>query len=214
MFPPIRTDIESRFQTVEQFFQATKQFKGNVALAAKGMTFVQVYAIYEYTVRTAVQVAIDAINAHKTRMRDISSPLMALYLDRELSALRDCGDKKVWNSRIELFKRAFSKDPVDLPNSAGPPHDGSHFRHTQLLMIFHVFGITRLPVRRKRHLYRIDEVVDNRNQIAHGSETAEEIGRRYSRSDVAHIIEQMKSVCLLLISIFDAYCSDSSRHKR
>lgn len=213
MFATLQSDVESRFAVVRSFFRETQDFKGDLGAAAKGLVFVQVYAVYEFTVRSTVQIAIDAINAHKTKLRDISPSLMALYLDPELSALKDCGPKSVWSNRLRIFKRAFSGDPVYVSNGTGPPHDDSHYRHTNLITIFAVFGIQRLPVRRKRHLFRIDEIVDNRNQIAHGSETAEEVGRRYSRQQIFRIITQMRSVCLLLISIFDTYCADG-RHRR
>ena len=88
MFPPIKTEIETRFSTVEEFFRATKLFRGDLGAAAKGIAFVQVYASYEYTVRSVVQTAIDEINMHGTKFKDIAPSLMALYLDPELSSVR------------------------------------------------------------------------------------------------------------------------------
>lgn len=214
MFPTLQSDVESRFAVVQSFFRATRDFKGEIAAAAKGMAFVQVYAIYEFTVRSAVQISIDALNAHKTRIRDISPSLLALYLDPELSALKDCGVKNVWGNRLKIFERAFSRELISLSNGIGPPNEGAHYRHPDLIMICKVFGIARLPVPRRRHLFRIDEVVDNRNQIAHGSETAEEVGRRYTRPEINRIIAQMRAVCLLLIAIFDGYCTDRARHRK
>jgi hypothetical protein len=70
-------------------------------------------------------------------------------------------------------------------------------------MIFRVFGINRLPVRRRAHIGRINEVVGHRNLIAHGTETANDIGRRYTRADISHITAQMRSVCLLLIQVLN-----------
>ena len=214
MFATLRSDVVSRFAVMRSFFRATQSFRGDIAAAAKGLAFVQAYAVYEFTVKSAVQISIDAINSHGTMLKEMSPSLLALYLDPELSALRDCGIRGVWNNRIQIFQRAFSSDPVQLSSGTSPPTDGSHYRHTNLLMIFEVFGIRRLPVRRRRHLFRIDEVVNNRNQIAHGSETAEEVGRRYTRPEISHVIDQMESVCLLLVAIFDSYCVDSSRQKR
>ena len=72
----------------------------------------------------------------------------------------------------------------------------------------------RLPVRRQQHRQRIDEVVNHRNTIAHGQEKAEDIGRRYTRSDILRIASQMKGVCLLLINVFDGFCADGSRYRR
>jgi hypothetical protein len=117
-------------------------------------------------------------------------------------------------ARLKIFERAFCDDIIRLPNNSGPPSDGSHYRHTHLIMIFGVFGISRLPARRRLHLYRIDEVVNNRNQIAHGNETAAEVGRRYTRPEIAKMIIQIESVCLFLVSVFEEFCADQSRHKR
>ncbi len=197
----------------QAFFSASKAFRGDLAATAKGLVFVQLYAAYEYAVRAAVETAIDSINLHQTRMRDIRPQLLALYLDPLLTSLRDSGRDRVWEKRVEIFEQAFSANLANLSQETRPPSDGSHYRHTQLLMILRVFGITRKPVRRRRHLYRIDEVVNNRNQIAHGSEKAEDVGRRYTRDEVNHIISQMRSVSLLWLTIFDTYCSDAANHR-
>jgi hypothetical protein len=212
MFPIIRAEVESRFLLAEAVFKATRAFKGDVSLAAKGMMFVQVYAVYEYTVKSAVQAAIDAINTHGTRLDDMRPELLCIFLHPELSSLRDVGEKGVWAARLQLFDRAFSR--VEATSNLIVPHDGSHYRYSALELIFRVFGINRLPVRRRAHISRINEVVENRNQIAHGSERAEDIGRRYTREDIAHVLNQMRSVCFLLLSVFDGYCADASRHRR
>jgi RiboL-PSP-HEPN len=213
MFSPLQSDIDARFEAVKSFLTATGRF-GDVGATVRGLAFVQLYATYEFTVRGVVQVAIDSINAHGHRMNEIAPSLMALYLDSELSSLKDCGPRRVWDARLKIFERAFSGDVVALSNNTGPPSDGTHYRHTHLLMIFAVFGIRRLPVRRRAHYFRIDEVVNNRNQIAHGAETAADVGRRYTYPDMIHRVRQMKSVCALLVSVFDSFCADSSRHRR
>lgn len=214
MFSPLQSEIYDRFLEVESFLNTTRNFRGNMGAAAKGLVFIQVYAAYEFTVRGVVQTAIDSINAHRHKVKDMTPSLMTLYLDRELSSLRDTGLRNIWSARLNLLQRVFSDDVITLANDTGPPSDGTHYRHTHLITIFNAFGIHRLPARRRRHLFRIDEVVGNRNQIAHGEESASDIGRRYTRSEIKHIIRQMKSVCFLLITIFDSFCADGSRHVR
>ena len=127
--------------------------------------------------------------------------------------MRDCSPKSVWNNRLELFEKVFSNGKAQVKNTV-LPKDGTHFRHSQLQLIFEVLGIARTPAQRRRHLQRIDEVVDNRNAVAHGRETAENIGRQYSRADILHRIKQIKSVCLLLISVIEHHCNDPVRHCR
>ena len=214
MFATLKTETEARFNAIELFFKETKHLKDEHVATTKGLMFVQVYAVYEFTVKSVVRVAIDSIRARNYKIRDISPSMMSLFLDPELNSFRDGGRKDEWENRLKIFDRAFSNDPVDLSSETSLPSDGSHYRYTQLLVIFKVFGIRRLPVRRRQHRQRIDEVVNHRNTIAHGQEKAEDIGRRYTRSDILRIASQMKSVCLLLINVFDGFCADGSRYRR
>ncbi len=214
MFQQLASEVNARFAAAETFFSLTRGFAGDNAATAKGLAFVQVYAVYEFTVCSVVRTAIDSIKAHNHRMQDLIPPLMALALDAELNSLRDVGDRRVWQNRLALFEKAFSKDRFDIPSNTGPPHDGSHFKYSQLQIIFRVFGIKRLPVRRRAHIGRINEVVGHRNQIAHGAETAQDIGRRYTLAEISHIASQMRSVCLLLIDVFESYCADRTLHRR
>jgi len=213
MFNPLRSDVLSRFTAVEDFFKAVHSLKGNSAQIVRGLAFVQIYAVYEYSVKKLLQIAVDVLVSHNHQLNDLTPSLMALFLDAELQSLQDCKADNKWDRRLKLFEEAFSNKPALVGNTV-LPHDGSHFRYTQLQLIFNVLGIKRMPARRKLHLYRINEVVANRNEIAHGADTAENIGRRYSRSEVLHIIGQMKSVCLFLISTIEDYCADTSRHCR
>ena len=215
MFIALKGEVEERFEAIEEFLKAINGLKRPQAMVvAKGLAFVQVYAVYEDTVRKTVSEAIDRINTHNHEIRELSSSLMTLFLDPEIRSLRDSGPNIEWRSRIKLFKRAFSRQKADLSSDTALPTDGTHFRFEQLALIFEVFGIKRLPVRRLRHKQRIREVVDNRNAIAHGGETPEAVGRRYTRDDIRKVIKQMRSVCLLWVQVFDDYCANPTRHLR
>ncbi|MDR3562930.1 MAG: MAE_28990/MAE_18760 family HEPN-like nuclease [Negativicutes bacterium] len=213
MFLSLRSEVDARFQEVRSFFKATRNFHGDLGSAAKGLAFVHIYSVYEYTVRTLIEAVIDSINACNHDMVDLTPSLLAFYLDPEITSLKDSSQAKKWTAREKIFERVFFSK-AKLSTSTRPPSDGTHYRHTQLITILNVFGISRPPVRRKRHLYRIDEVVDNRNKIAHGQESASEIGRRYSRDDIIHIITQIKSVCNTLIYLLETFCSDPKMAKR
>ena len=214
MFPALRTEVEGRFGALEAFFKATRNLKGHHQAAIKGLMFVQTYAVYEYTVKSVVRETIESIKAHKHRLVDLSPTMMALFLDPEWDSFRDSGRKKEWENRLRIFERAFSPERVELSSGTGLPNDGSHYRYTHLQIIFKVFRIDRLAVRRKAHIQRIAEVVNHRNEIAHGEEKAEDIGRRFTRSEIRNVMRQMKSVCLLQISVFEVFCADKARHLR
>jgi len=213
MFAPLKVEVVSRFDAVESFFKAAQGLRGPLAQTARGLAFVQIYAAYEYTVTTVVQRAIDALVAHNHATKDLASSLLTIFLEPELQSFRTCNLKNEWNNRIALFQKIFENTPARVPNTVFP-NDGTHYRSTQLQTIFKVLGINRIPAPRQRHLHRINEVVENRNAIAHGRETADSVGRRFTREEVMHAIRQMKSVCVLLISVIEAYCADKKKHCR
>lgn len=214
MFLTLKTEIEGRFRDLESLFKGTIDLKGQHQAALKGLMFVQIYAVYEYTVKSVVNEVIESMKSHRHMLVDLSPSMMALFLDPEWNSFRDSGKKKEWENRLRIFERAFSKDRVNLSSDTSLPNDGSHYRYTHLQMIFRVFGIRRSVVRRKEHIQRISEVVGHRNAIAHGEEKAEDVGRRYTRSEIVKMIRQMKSVCLLQISVFDEFCADKGRYLR
>jgi hypothetical protein len=219
MFAPIRTEIAARFAAVELFFKASHGrgqstgVKAQIDQTARGLAFVQMYAAYEYAVCAVVRTAVDRLVARRHPLRKLRPSLLALFLDPELSALKQCSGKRVWEKRSLLFQAAFSKKAAAVQNCV-MPHDGTNFESTQLRVIFDVFGIKRTPARRLNHLARINEVVEHRNAIAHGRETAESVGKGCTRADVLHRIKQMKSVCLLLVTAVESHCSNPEKHQR
>jgi hypothetical protein len=128
----------------------------------------------------------------------------------QVRSLKDCGFADTWIKRLEILKKTLSEESITAVNVV--PHDGTHFRHTHVELILELLGLKPRFTYRKRHLYKIDEVVENRNSIAHGDETAIAVGKRYSRSDVFKDIRLMKSICFRLIALLSEHCSDPARH--
>jgi hypothetical protein len=215
MFPNLRLEILDRFTAVNHYFRKSPRDFGaasQIAQTARGLAFVQLYAIYEYTVKSVTHLAISEIAAHGHVYADLRVPLQTLFLDPQLRALQDCGEKGVWERRLLLFEKATDKSPI-IPVDA-MPHDGSHFRHTQIEMILQVLGVQKKLTGRRRYLAQIDEVVMNRNAISHGEETAAEIGRRYSRNDIFRRIRFMQTMCIRFLTIVSEHCSKPKRHCR
>ena len=211
----LKSEVKERFSAIEDFLKATNKLEQRHKTTAKGLAFVQIYAVYEETIRKTVSEAIDSIKMHNHQLSELIPSLMALFLDSELSSVRNSGQRNQWHNRIKLFERLFSGQKAEFSTSNTPlPTDGSHYRYKQLALIFKVFGISRLPVTRRMHIQRIEEVVSHRNSIAHGNDTPEAIGSRYSGSDIRKVIGAMRSVCMLWVRVFDEYCAEPTLHRR
>jgi hypothetical protein len=213
MFPALRLEIADRFTAVERFFRQSSRLTGDLSQTARGLAFVQIYAIHEYTVVTAVAHAAGAVVSHAHAFTDLRPSLLAIFLDAEIRSVRD-SESSQWESRLNLFEQATSKKPAVFAGVPVTPTDGRQFRRSQIELILKVFGVKRKPTVRKRHLFLIDEVVNHRNSVAHGNSTAAEVGRNYSNEEIRLKIRQMKGVCLRLVEILEEHCSDPNKNCR
>jgi hypothetical protein len=146
MWATLQTEIAARILAVEVFFSAlvgpptasSSPAPVSPALAtAKGLVFVQLYAIHEYTVQGIVQAALSEIKGRSTPIKTVRFDLLGLILHPEVTAVRDCGVSRQWSNRLKLFRKAISSDLVDIADSVFPS-DGSQFRlHLVLTMQLH-----------------------------------------------------------------------------
>ena len=209
MFPTLQLEILDRFTAVEKHFRAFKK-KGELGQIAKGLAFVQIHAIYEYTAKEVMRIAIHEIASHGHHYADLKPSLLAVFLHPQLESVKDSGKHHAWERRIDLFQRRSEKAPIAPVLVV--PSDGSYFKHTQAQLILKTLGVKRTLTRRRRHLFLIDEVVENRNKVSHGTETAAAIGKRYSRGDIIKKLKQMRRVCLRMIAIVSEHCSNPDWH--
>ena len=168
MFPALRLEVTDRFTAVDRFFGRLSRSQGELSQTARGLVFVQLYAIHEYTVVNVVRQATDAVVAHGHKYKNLRPSLLAMFLDPQWRSFQDSPPIKRWDRRLALLDQASSKTRLTNPGGAAFPVDGTHFRHTHVELILKVFGVNRALTARRLHLNRIDEVVNNRNRIAHG----------------------------------------------
>lgn len=225
MWATLISDITSRCLSCRSYFSAVCGLNppptgGGIPPAthqavttAKGLMFVQLYAVYENTVVKMVQSAIGDILNHAVPVSDIKLELLSLTLHPEISAVIDSGSARQWNARKTLMLRINSANPTNVPDTVFP-NDGSHFRRGQLQTIWDIFGVSQplLPI--PRHLGRVDELVEHRNAIAHGRRTAEDIGRRFSVGDINDRIDDTELICLHLATSLQTHCSTPANYRR
>jgi hypothetical protein len=218
MWSDLRTDVADRILASRRFFRAACRRVGSThttqaRTTAKGLMFVQLYSIYEFTVTSVVRAAIDEMKRRPTPINTIRLELLGIALHPELSAVTDCSVRKMWRTRIELFRRVECPDIINIPDDTFP-NDGSHFRPQQIETIWELFGITAPIVPHSYLIGRITEMVGHRNEIAHGRTTADEIGRRFSVRDISKRISDTKKICLYLIKTMELHCSNAANLSR
>ena len=212
-----RTEIAGRIMEGKRFLATassrTTEHRDESA-TCRGLLFVQLYGIYEYSVRTAVQGGLEAIRRDGLSCTDVRRSLLSLVLDRQWKSASTSGRERVWETRCDLIYRMTSASPLlDLDNTLFPS-DGSHYRVRQLYSIWMLFGISSPIVPEPRLQGRIEEIVDSRNAISHGRQTAYEVGQRHSHSDMEHRINDIETIVSHVIDTMDQHCVDGLKEPR
>lgn len=209
MFQTTMTEVLQRLRDVDSHFRAVcpSDSSGGAAIS-KGLLFVELYAVYEYAVQSAVQCGINAINQLSLPPVALRAELLSIGLDQELTAMHDSErTKNKWDRRIRFFSRLVDATPVVAQDNTMPnPGTGNYYKPAHIETIWTVFGIATPIVPENRCLGYIDEFIEFRHGIAHGRLTAGEVGRRFSITDMRTRITNTQSICLHILQVMEQHC--------
>ena len=149
----------------------------------KGLFYVYIYGIYEEIVRQTVQKTIEELNARSVKINECIYELYALIFSAEYDSIYGVGNEHKWEKRWDISTKMIENPIVLIPNEIIPT-DGKNLRYRQLQSIAKTFGIHDDILPRPEIGGDIQEMVNNRNYIAHGNKTPKEVGREVSVSDL------------------------------
>jgi HEPN superfamily RiboL-PSP-like protein len=202
LFDLIRAEINARILVAKQLaalIRASEVARSLEAAVLKGLIFVHLYGIYENAIHSAVRAVLASVRSDQMSPRDLHYKILTLVLHREFASASDAGRLRMWKQRLDLVNSFDSATPLKSLDDTIFPSDGSHYRIAQLETIWTVFGIVVPVVPEPRYIGRIEELVENRNAIAHGRRTPEEVGGRYSVSDIEKRVIDIEQIAIYIV---------------
>jgi len=172
----------------------------------KGLFFVHAYAIMEYSIYSAVGKTIQTINNQFITLSDIKCVMLSLALNSQISSIKDVGRNKLWDRKADLFKELDS-NPLVYIDETIMPTDGRNITTSQLYSIWNVFCIGLPIVPRPELNSRINEITENRRSISHGRNKPEEVGRRYTDTEITRINRDVNEFSYYVVDTFTDYCT-------
>ena len=173
----------------------------------KGLFYVYIYGIYEETVRTVVQKTIEELNAKSVKIDECIYELYALIFSTEYDSIYSVGNEHKWEKRWNISDKLTRNPIVSIPNEIVPT-DGKNLRYRQLESIAKSFGIHNAILPRAEIGGNIQEMVDNRNYIAHGNKTPKEVGREVSVNDLQRKLDHISEACAYIIELYEKYIEE------
>ncbi|MBD2872396.1 MAE_28990/MAE_18760 family HEPN-like nuclease [Paenibacillus arenilitoris] len=212
MFQHVQRESAARLVQVREYLNHIKSYgtehtltiEPSYVLAQRGLFFVYLYGVVEYTVKNTVSTCINEINNQSYKYIDLKPLLFSLILDGDFNALFQIGSDKKWEKRWKILSSISSEEIVNISNNLMPT-DGKNIRYAQLQSIWKSFCIEKPILPRVDSGGILNEIVEKRNKIAHGEETPEEVGRRFSFDDLERRFEVISELCSYIIAVFEDY---------
>ncbi|MDR1504436.1 MAG: hypothetical protein LBT43_18465 [Prevotella sp.] len=172
----------------------------------KGLFFVSLYGVLEYTVTSIVHRCIQIINGKQKKILELKPSLYSLLLDSECEAVASVRDKK-WDKRYTLFKQIEENTLLIIRDDLFPASIGN-IKYKQLESIWRVFGIDMPISLTDSFQWKLSSLVDRRNAIAHGRELPSNIGGAYTISSLEELYNDISAFCSYIQNVFEDYINN------
>ncbi|MFJ7019489.1 HEPN domain-containing protein [Streptomyces sp. NPDC101117] len=193
---PLEKEFRQRITVVRKLLDATDSSPGapsaaspiDVSREARGLSIVLLYAAYEYLLKGISRALLESAMQLKLGNRRLKPEFQVFAIHAKLQALTDISAPQIWNgSGMGVIDALLDKTCSINPNVF--PNDGSHMKTAQVVTLCKVYGLNPPASTLREAWGRIDTIVSERNGIAHGQRTPEEVGRNYSIGELRNLVD-------------------------
>ncbi len=188
-FAAVKTTTTSRFNEVQIFLNfitseepnnPTEVTPADVKIM-RGLFYVHLYAAIENSINELVEKSLLLINSKQVKNNHYTLIFNTISVMDKLQSLKDCSHKNFTNRSIALMHEIGSRNIRGI-NETAFSNQLQNIWISTVIEVYSAFGIGN-PSFDPRVRATIDEIVDKRNAVAHGRESAQSIGERH-RTDV------------------------------
>lgn len=155
----------------------------------RGLTMVMLFASYEKLLRSTCRALLESAASLRVKTRRLHPGLQLVASFPKLQAASDSSLSKIWTHKGDQVVNTLTSGSCAEINTSSFPDDGSFMKASQVRLFCEVFGLDHPALLLAELWPRLDQVVMDRNAIAHGNATAYEVGRRYTFEEVTALVD-------------------------
>lgn len=190
---PIRDDLSGQLRSIRGLLEATHQAGQptvpDISRETRGLCIVLLYASYERLLHSLCRAILETAKNLGAGNRRLQPGLRVFAAFSTLQSINSVTPAQIWRSHglevVNLLgeRRTCTISPDVFPN------DGSHMKQGQLRTFCAVLALDPPGPILREIFQQIDTIVAQRNAIAHGALTADQVGRDYSIGDLRSLID-------------------------
>lgn len=169
----------------------------------KGLFYVHLYAAFEKSVNDLVETSILLISSNRIPNKHFQPFVLSIILSDKVESLRQVSHKKKYKNATDLFLEAASNEITTLNESVFSSPLQNVWTKT-LRDVFSAFGLKELKLLRSE-VVTIDEIVDKRNAVAHGRDSASLVGERMKADELRKKMVNIQTVTDKLTDLLELH---------
>lgn len=176
-----------------------------ISREVKGFVLVLLFGAYENLLYTLTRSLLEEALKMRVGNRRLRPGFRALALTGTAKSIRDLSEKRLYSHGLPKLVEA--ADPGGRICTIDPnvfPVDGSFMKSSQILIWCSLFDVPNPHLILYRTWALIDAIVAQRNAIAHGRLTPDQVGRDYSEIEIRQLIDDWRDDWLDFIQVLES----------
>jgi len=178
----------------------------------KGLLYVSLYACIEFSFNELSIRTLSLIKSKNILYHHFENKFLTIALSSSIQGIRDCNSKKLLDKASEMFHLSESGDIANFNETFISQYLqniwGKSFNQLTKTLGISSFEITT------REIAIFDEIVNNRNMVAHGRELAQIIGSGPTYSDLKSKYDTIFDTINRYVTHFESFYSNKEFLKR
>jgi hypothetical protein len=186
---------------------------GPISREARGLAIVLLFAAYENLLTSLTRTLLERALSLKVSNRRLRPGFRAFALVSSARSIKDLSENKMYSHGLpRLVEAADRGGRICTIDPSSFPTDGSFMKTSQIRVWCELFEIANPNLVLRRTWGKIEAVVSERNGVAHGRLTPEEVGRGYSEPEIRQLIFDWRDDWLDFLQVITTVAStrDSS----
>lgn len=191
---PHRDELARRMLTVRRLLVAAHPDPPpdqalDISREVRGLAVVLLFASYENLLVGLCRSLLEAAGGSGVGNRELRPGFRLFAIHPVLNGICDTSPTRIWSDLGSSLMETLEANACTL-NPAIFPKDGSFMRSTQVQVFCSLFELDDPGTVLKEVWSRLDTVVIERNGIAHGALSPEDVGRGYTIAEVNSLVDR------------------------
>ena len=172
----------------------------------KGLWLVSIYSAVERSVNSVMEAALEVISNHNNKSIDCIPSLHSIFHFSGIKSIRECARNKIFDKSTFLFEATHSDTVmkvIDNPLAESLQNVDA----TTISWILGLFGAPNISVSASS-IGRVNALRERRNAVAHGRESASEVGERYTIQELENIYNASDEIITAFFLNLSDYCTN------